>query len=238
MGIIKLQKPYKILNLFKKIIDTKLVVNIKLAYLKTTEIPTLPPLISKFYSHISIRIFRVIGGVCFILVASGYIHLLSNSLHLLITVTGAMQVTLILIVTSVRILYSIYRIICFPKDFEIRNSPLNIWATYLGRIIYCAKAGCSVTGGGATIIAAGVSYDAVLDEAGESKRFVPLLAEGYKAIFGVNLPKIPSIANATSITEESLTSDTVKSQVDAYIKLTPAQKTEYWAKIKEEMNKK
>ena len=226
------------MNLFKKIINTKLVVNVKLAYLKTTEIPTLPPLISKIYSHISIRIFRVIGGVCFILVASGYIIYLSNSLHLLITVIAAMQVTLILIITSIRILYSIYRIIFFPKDFEIINSPLNIWATYLGRVIYCAKAGCSVIGGGATIIAAGVSYDAVLDEAGESKRFVPLLAEGYKAIFGANLPKIPSIANTTSITEESLSSETVKGQVDAYFKLTPTQKTEYWTKIQEEINKK
>jgi len=57
--------------------------------------------------------------------------------------------------------------------------------------------GCSVIGAGATIIAAGVSYDAILQET----KFVPLLAEGYKAIFGTKLPMITTTSSTPYVTE-------------------------------------
>jgi len=106
--------------------NPSLILNIKLAYFKTKNIPNLPPLISNLYSHIFIRVFRVIGGISFILVASGYFLYFHESLHLLITIIASIQVTLVLIVTIIRIIYSMYRLFYCPNDFEIRNSTLNV----------------------------------------------------------------------------------------------------------------
>jgi hypothetical protein len=70
-----------------------------------------------------------------------------------------LQFLQIIIVFIIKICYGIKKLVCNKKDFEIRNSPLDRFATHIARIIYCAKVGCSVTGGAATTIAAGASFD-------------------------------------------------------------------------------
>lgn len=48
---------------------------------KGLEVPTLPDNINKVYNHVFVRIFRVIGGVCFLLVLSQKYTIFPNFLH-------------------------------------------------------------------------------------------------------------------------------------------------------------
>lgn len=55
--------------------------------------------------------------------------------------------------------YMIYIFIYKKELFEIRNSPLHLFATQFGKALYCLKFGCFATGSSASFIAAGVSFD-------------------------------------------------------------------------------
>jgi hypothetical protein len=151
---------------------------------KGFNIPMLPNKISIYYNNIFIRILRFIGGVCLLLVlTSAYINLpkYSQNIILIMAIIQSIQIILILII---KLFYAFYTLRCKGKDFEVRNSPLNEFATHIARIIYCAKIGCAVTGGTAATVAAGASFDSVLEAAGRDKIFVPMMGRWIKDIFG------------------------------------------------------
>jgi hypothetical protein len=186
--------------------------SIKLGIRRGLEIPTLPLRIRNFYDNIVIRIFRFIGGICLVLNLTGYYLSFPNILHWFILIISAIQMIQIMIITGIKIVYSIYTLIYNPKIFEIRNSPLNYLATHLGKIILCAKIGCGVGGGAAGIVATGATFDTLLDTAGYNKVFIPFLAEGVKAVFGNSIsPKVtiekttpPTLSEAQKSTKKNI----------------------------------
>ena len=147
---------------------------------KGWSVEILPNPVTIFLNNPIIRVLRVIGGISvlivvfkkhiFILPPFDFIVVLFAFLHFLQMIT----------VFIIKICYGIKKLLCNKKDFEIRNSPLDRFATQIARIIYCAKVGCSITGGTATAVAAGASFDLVLESAGREKVFIPFLGNVYK----------------------------------------------------------
>jgi hypothetical protein len=112
---------------------------------------------------------------------------------------SVLQIIQVLIILLIKIIYSIYTLIYKPEVFEVRNSPINLLATHLSKIILCAKIGCGVTGGAAGIVATGATFDTLLDTAGYNKVFIPFLAEGVKAVFGNSIsPKVTEMIEKTT----------------------------------------
>lgn len=157
---------------------------------------------------------------------------------------SVVQITQILIITAIKIVYCSYKLIYKPEEFEVRNSPLNLLATHLGKIILCIKLGCGVTGGAAGVVAAGATFDSVLDQAGYKKLFVPFLAEGVKAVFGNSIPmKVTEmIEQSTPINlseqQRLKEEDNIKTLLNVYKQLGPAGKTEFWSEIAKEIDTK
>lgn len=88
---------------------------------KGYSVSTLPVKLEKFYNHIFIRILRVIGGICFvILVTKLYLNLPEN-LHLIIIIISAIQITQIIIILIIKIFYGIYKLLYKKEEFEVRN---------------------------------------------------------------------------------------------------------------------
>lgn len=58
---------------------------------------------------------------------------------------AVVKITQILVILLIKFIYSIYRLIYRPKDLLVRNSPLNLLATHLSKIILVAKISCIVT---------------------------------------------------------------------------------------------
>jgi hypothetical protein len=134
--------------------------------LKGFNIPLLPDKISNIYNYIFVRILRVIGGICLILVLSKFYLQFPNYLGKIILLLSVVQTTQILIISLIKIIYGIYNLIKNPKLFEVRNSPINTFATHLAKFIYCAKVGCGITVGTGVAVTTGMAMDAIIEEAG------------------------------------------------------------------------
>jgi hypothetical protein len=219
--------------------------SIRLGIKKGLEIPTLPLQIRKFYDHILVRTVRFIGGLCVILNLTKLYLTFPEITHYFILLMSVLHIIQVLIILLIKIIYSIYTLIYKPEVFEVRNSPINFFATHLSKIILCAKIGCGVTGGAAGVVAAGATFDTLLDEAGYKKIFVPFIAEGVKSVFGNSIsPKVTELLEKTS-GEQSLSKETIeerqsniKSKIDSYNNLDPAGKTDFWSEIAKDINKK
>nr|YP_010170431.1 hypothetical protein K8K84_mgp039 [Phanerochaete carnosa]QRZ60413.1 hypothetical protein [Phanerochaete carnosa] len=171
-------------NRFNIFLNNKNIKNIKIGIVKAYNIPTLPANIERIYSHHITRIFRVLGGICIALVITkAYHHILYpiNKFVLFFAITQLIQIVLISII---KIIFSLNKLIRNSSEFEVRNSPLNTQATHIARLLYCWKVGCSVTGGAFGTIVAGSVADEVLEAAGHDKIFIPFLAAHLNKFIG------------------------------------------------------
>lgn len=225
-------------NFFNKYVLSKIDKNsFYLGFMRAYNVPMLPKKIENMYSNIYVRILRFIGGICLLLVLTNKHLLLPIYLHKLIIVIGAIQSIQILIIFFIKIIYGLYTIIYKPKEFEIRNSPLNQYASHLAKILYCAKWGCIVSGSAAGTIAAGASFDSVLEAAGREKVFVPMLGSMYKSVFG-EIPKKPITDVINNNTNNEVKSDiSVSEMVKKYQSMNESEKLDFLAEINRELKK-
>jgi hypothetical protein len=155
-------------------------------------IPTLPLSVENFNNHIFVRILRVLGGISFFIFMLGtrpdfglQIH---NYFKFFVSILASFHITYVIIIFIIRIIYSMYTLISQREKFEVRNSPLNKYASIISNALYCLKFGCAATGAGASFIAGGMAYDSVLVQAGRPHRFLPFLGTVYTGFFG-EVPK-------------------------------------------------
>lgn len=152
-----------------------------------------------------------------------------------------MQSLQMFIIFSIKSVYSIYTLISKPHVFEVRNSPLNEFATIFGRILYCAKFGCVVGGSAATILGGGAAFDEVLVNSGRPPKFMPFMGSLYNSVFGEMDPTIKaklaamSTESKLSVTEDSKA--TVSQIIGLYEKMNDDEKKDFIAKIKGEAKK-
>lgn len=106
-----------------KILNSIRLRDISLGLKKGYNIPTLPHNLENLYSNIYIRIFRVIGGLCLLLVLTSNYSLFPVYLHTLIFFLGFIQSIQIVIIFIIKAIYASYTLIFKSKDFEVRNSP-------------------------------------------------------------------------------------------------------------------
>jgi hypothetical protein len=144
------------------------------------------------------------------------------------------------IIIIIKIIYSIYTLIYNKQKFEVRNSPLNAFATNLTKVFYCLKVGCAVTGAGAVFIAGGAAYDQVLVEANRPRVFIPMMGGVYKHLLG-EVPSnfeskifnlIDTNTNA-SIDKTSAKAD-VTEMLNSYNNLNENEKQIFMSKLKSE----
>jgi hypothetical protein len=194
--------------------------------------PILPEKLNKFYNLLIIRVSRVIGGICLLIILLEKFNLFPEYFQYLIFFIGLTHLLSIIIIFLIKIFFGIYKLIYHSNEFEVRNSPLNQLATQIGKILYCVKKGCAITGGGAAVIAAGTSFDSVLEAAGRDKIFIPMLGEGYKHIFGENLKS--KFESETTIPNAD-DKDRVDKAIKSYLKLNDKEKIDYWGEISKQI---
>lgn len=160
---------------------------------KGYEVDTLPANYRKFLNLYVVRIMRFICGLCLMLVLTKYYLNLPKIFHNWILVLGVIQSIFIIFTIFTKIIYGLYTLIYQKKKLEVRNSPINLFASRIGRAVYCFKVGCAITGGTAATIAAGVSFDTVLEQSGRPKIFVPLMAKVLNTTLGTPAENITEV---------------------------------------------
>ena len=122
--------------------------DIYLGFEKAYSISFLPSKLDLLYSHYITRIFRVLGGLSIGLVLTGKYELFPKTVHIFIFILSLMHAILIIIIFIIKSIYGLYIIIKKPEIFEVRNSPLNPFASHLARVLVCAKYTCHGIAGG------------------------------------------------------------------------------------------
>ena len=168
----------------------------KKGILKGFSVPLLPDSISKFYNLPIVRILRVIGGFSALLVLTKNYTYLPDILHSFILVIGFIHLTQIVIISIIKVIFALRKLIKNPEEFEVRNSPLNRYATQLANLMYCWKVGCTAVGGGVGVIGGGVAIDQLLEAGGQPKIFLPFMGRGVKFIFGDSTNSDPALVYA------------------------------------------
>jgi hypothetical protein len=115
--------------------------------MRAYSIPTLPAKVEKYYNNSLVRIFRLIGRVSFLMVATNtnfYLQLL-KIVHLLCLIVACIHVTHVIIILLIKLFFCLYILIFERKRFEVRNSPLNSYATIISQALYFLKYGCVAT---------------------------------------------------------------------------------------------
>lgn len=143
--------------------------------------PSLPEHILVLQSKPIIRIFRVLGGISTLaLLGKGFLGgFVLNGYVLYATLFVAFMFLLYnFYIGWYRIKY-IYKNI---KDLEVRNSPLDRYATLIARLVFCGKGLCDFAPyvGGSLGFMLGV--DQLLKESGRDAYFSPLIGSGLNRV--------------------------------------------------------
>jgi hypothetical protein len=107
---------------FKTWLHTKWGKNsIYLGIVKGYSIPTLPVSVERFYNNIFVRIFRVIGGISFLIVVTEFYLQLPAILRLFCAIIASMHLTLVFIIFIIKTFYSLFTLIYKREKFEVKN---------------------------------------------------------------------------------------------------------------------
>lgn len=90
---------------------------------KVWTLPKLPPYgrLNKFYNNIFVRAFRVIGGICFILMVSHIYIDWPLSIKLFIDIIATIQIMQMFVFGFIKGFYAAYILIYYPQLLEVRN---------------------------------------------------------------------------------------------------------------------
>jgi hypothetical protein len=89
--------------------------------MRAYSIPTLPDRVERYYNHIFIRIFRVIGGLSFLLIVTNLYLQLPTFLHLFCAIVASIHITQVFIILIIKTFYSLHTLIYKRENFEVRN---------------------------------------------------------------------------------------------------------------------
>jgi hypothetical protein len=158
--------------------------DLKLGIIKVYKTPSLPSHVLNFNHNIFVRIFRVIGGICLLLTLSKKVFEFNEYIIYLVIFIN----TLFLIYQFVLLIYriiNIYRILK-SDQLDIRNSPLNNFATIFTKGLLCFKGICEGGIFTGTILGTGIAYDWALESANKEKVFAPLVGSFLEKLSGAN----------------------------------------------------
>jgi hypothetical protein len=148
---------------------------LKIGISKGWNTPTLPQHLLTLQLHPLIRIFRVIGGISILLILTKRVNYFNSFVLYLVVLISIFYTFYILYISYYRLKH-IYKIMK-SKDLEIRNSPLDKFATLASKLIFCVKGACdsAVPLGVALGVMAG--FDTILEHKGKDPIFLPFIAE-------------------------------------------------------------
>lgn len=155
--------------------NTNLFNRLKVGIKKGWTQPTLPDHLIKLQLNPLIRIFRVLGGISLLLILSKKINYFSSLFFYIAFLIVILYSFYLFYITFYRIKH--IKMILKNKDLEIRNSPLDKFATYAGKLIFCAKGACDTVAPIGVVLGIMAGFDTILEHKGREPIFLPFIAD-------------------------------------------------------------
>ena len=99
--------------------------NICLGLKKAWNFPKLPLKLLNYYNSFFIRVLRVIGAICLILMVSKITIHFPLIIKFSVDIIGLLHLIHIIIIIIIKIIYVFYVLIYKPELLDVYNSPLN-----------------------------------------------------------------------------------------------------------------
>ena len=179
-------------------------------------IPSLPNNVLNFHNHIFTRIFRVIGGISIVAFLSGTAksYLFSSAIWPSYYLVLFLALIHSIYIVGIKIIKIIHIIKVWRRgELEVRNSPLDKFATSAAKLLKCWKVGCEVGSAGLGFVGSGFLIDQVLEAGGQKKVFTPLIGKG--VYFLVNGQPIQSRSMSDEIKKQINDLDKFREQYEA-----------------------
>ena len=161
----------------KKTLLQRFITGAKLAW----NTPILPDKVNAFNNHPLIRVFRVVGGLSVLTVLLKK-HLFFLPLQYLILFLAFIHISYFVVINIIKVIYGIHKL--RSGDLNVRNSPLDRFASFTGKLLYCWKIGCYAGSTGVGLATSSVVADTILEAGGQEKVFTPLIGKGVKLLVG------------------------------------------------------
>jgi hypothetical protein len=149
--------------------------DLKSGVIKVYKTPTLPHHVQNINNRNYMRIFRVLGGVCLLLTISKKVFDF-NEYIIYLTIFIDVLFLIYQFILQIYRIRNIYRILRSNK-LDIRNSPLNKFATIFTKGLLCVKGVCEGGIFTGTLLGTGIAYDWALEAANREKVFAPLVGK-------------------------------------------------------------
>jgi hypothetical protein len=100
----------------------------------------------------------------FINIHNYFSDIICNIIILSTNIFATLFISFIIIINLIKIVYTIFLLKKKPEIFEVKNSPLNIFATQVAKILSCIKIGCIATGSTGAVVAGGITFDTLIEK--------------------------------------------------------------------------
>ena len=137
--------------------------------------PTLPQHLLTLQLHPLIRIFRVLGGISILLILTKRVNYFNSFVLYLVVLISIFYTFYVLYISYYRLKH-IYKIMK-SKDLEIRNSPLDKFATLASKLIFCVKGACDTAVPLGVALGVMAGFDTIHEHKGKEPIFLPFIAE-------------------------------------------------------------
>ena len=163
-------------NLKNKILFKRLLLGLKVGW----NAPTLFSRVFVFKNHPLVRIFRVTRGISILTVLSKKHLLLLFPFEFIVLFFALSHFIYISIVAIIKLLYG-FKVLKSDK-LDVKNSPLDHFATTVGKLLYCWEYGCQAGSAGLSLVGTSFLIDSMLEAGNQEKIFTPLIGKNVKFI--------------------------------------------------------
>ena len=149
--------------------------NLKKGAILAYKTPTLPQNILNFTMHPLIRILRVLGGISILFLVSNRVLIFPNHLQFYILIICFIFANIFAIYHCYLTYHRVKHIRFLIKSgaLEIRNSPLDRFATLATKLLTCTKGVCDTAVPVGTLMTLMLGYDSLLEHKGQEPLFKP-----------------------------------------------------------------
>ena len=160
----------------KKTIFKRFITGLKVGW----NTPMLPESVTKIHNHPFTRVFRVIGGALTVLVLSKNYLILPFSLQLIVLALASFHIIYITCISLIKLFYG-FKVLRSDK-LNVRNSPMDQFASVTSKLLFCWKYGCQVGSAGLGLVGTSFLLDSILEAGNQEKVFTPLIGKGVRLI--------------------------------------------------------
>lgn len=140
--------------------------------------PVLPTKVLNFHNNLFIRVFRVIGGISILTVLSNKHLLLFLPFKFMVLFIALLHFIYITTISIIKLWYG-FKVLKSDK-LNVKNSPMDRFATTAGKLLYCWKYGCQAGSAGLGLVGTSFLIDSMLEAGNQEKVFTPLIGKGVK----------------------------------------------------------